>query len=447
MTFTFTRKTDNVDDVMAEDINELQSAIESLSQLSGGINLQGDHDASTKAYPADPSAGDLYVISVAGTIDGTTYAVGDLIVYDGDEWIKIALSLDINISGTLTYKGVWDASTEAYPEDPSIGDYYIINVAGTIEGTAYVVGDIITYDTGGNWAQTELGVEVVQDIDDLGDVDTTGVSDGDALVYDSAESEWVPGRPDLDDLNDVDTTGVSDGDALVYDSAESEWVAEAIVKPILSNVEVFTSSGTWTKPAGLHHVVVEVVGGGGGGGAAEGTTGQIASGGGGGGGGFSKKFIEADDLGSKETVTVGAGGAGGTAPSNNGTSGGTSSFGAHCSATGGNGGTGQAANAIVPRRGSPSGAGGAGSSGDINANGHGGVVGANLAIAASGVTSGGGGGSIYGDGGQQKTSGAGNNGAGYGAGGGGACQVNNATDYAGGNGTDGLVVVWEYVEG
>jgi len=413
MTFTFTRKTDNVDDVMAEDINELQSAIESLSQLSGGINLQGDHDASTEAYPADPSAGDLYVISVAGTISGTTYAVGDLIVYDGDEWIKIALSLDI--SGTLTYKGVWDASTEAYPEDPSIGDYYIINVAGMIEGTAYVVGDIITYDTDGNWAQTELGVEVVQDIDDLGDVDTTGVADGNALVYDSGTSKWIPeDRP----------------------------------KVYLSNVEIFTSSGTWTKPAGLHHVIVEVIGAGGGGGAAEGTSAQIASAGGGGGGGYSKKFIEADNLGSTETVTVGTGGAGGTTPSNNGSNGNSSSFGAHCTATGGTGGTGQAANAIVPRRGSPSGAGGAGSSGDINANGHGGVVGADFAIAASGVLSGGGGGSIYGDGGQQKVyAGAGNNGAGYGAGGGGACQVDNATDYAGGNGTDGLVVVWEYVEG
>jgi len=413
MTFTFDRKTDNVDDVMAADINELQAAIESLSQLSGGINLQGDHDASTEAYPASPYAGDLYIISVAGTISGTTYAVGDLIVYDGDEWIKIALSL--NISGTLTYKGVWDASTEAYPEDPSIGDYYIINVAGTIEGTAYVVGDIITYDTDGNWAQTELGVEVVQDIDDLGDVDTTGVADGNALVYNSGTSTWIPeDRP----------------------------------KIYLSNIEIYTANDTWTKPAGLHHVIVEILAAGGGGGGVTAESAKTAVAGGGGPGGYSKKFIGADNLGSTETVTVGAKGNKGAAGNNNGSSGGTSSFGSHCSATGGSGGTGQASFSTVPRRGGSCGASGVGSGGDINAAGGIGAVGANLAVnATSGLVSGGGGNSIYGAGGAQRTSeGAGKNGSGYGSGGGGACSADSTTNLAGGDGTAGLVIVWEYTE-
>lgn len=249
MTFEFNRKTDNVDDVMAEDINELQAAIETLSQLSGGINLQGDHDASTEVYPADPVAGDLYIISVAGTIDGTSYAVGDLIVYDGDEWIKIPLSLDI--SGTLTYKGVWDASTEAYPEDPDVGDYYIINVAGTIETVAYVVGDIITYDTDENWGKTELGVGVAENITDLGDVDTTGVSDGDALVYDSGESKWVPGT--TVEYPEGWTGSLSEGQT--YDSAHARVAPSTLV---INSANFYGGLSAVFTPGNAGYVLIKV---------------------------------------------------------------------------------------------------------------------------------------------------------------------------------------------
>ena len=191
MTYSFVRKTDSVDDVMAADVNELQVAIESLSQLSGGINLKGDWDASTAAYPVGPTVGDMYIIIVAGTIEGTAYAIGDLIVWDAVEWIKIPLAL--SITGALTFKGIWDASTEAYPADPDQGDYYVISVAGTISGTAYIVGDIILYN-GTDWEKTALGVDVVQNLNDLSDVDTTGVADGNALVYDLATTSWIPGE-------------------------------------------------------------------------------------------------------------------------------------------------------------------------------------------------------------------------------------------------------------
>lgn len=71
-------------------------------------------------------------------------------------------------------------------------------------------------------------------LDDLADVDTSGVTDGDVLTYDaSSPSGWraqapVTGVTTLDGLSDVDTTGVSDGDVLTYDSSSpSGWRAEA----------------------------------------------------------------------------------------------------------------------------------------------------------------------------------------------------------------------------
>lgn len=124
------------------------------------------------------------------------------------------------------------------------------------------------------------------------------------------------------------------GNAVVYCDPQAE--------DIISDAAYvgFSASGTWTKQAGLKFILVEIWGGGGGGATA-------VNGAGGAGGGFSQKKIAASALGATETVTIGAGGTSGGA-------GGTTSFGAHCSATGGGGSGGSV---------------GAGSGGDLNLNG------------------------------------------------------------------------------
>jgi len=127
---------------------------------------------------------------------------------------------------------------------------------------------------------------------------------------------------------------------------------------VSTSIQVFTSSGTWTKPVGITKVIVEVVGGGGGGGGTEASSNKAGSGGGG--GGYSRKIIDVSAVTSVE-VTVGAGGSGGAAGANDGSTGGTSSFGAYCSATGGTGGI-RAQSGVAPAAGN----GGLGSNGDIN---------------------------------------------------------------------------------
>jgi hypothetical protein len=100
--------------------------------------------------------------------------------------------------------------------------------------------------------------------------------------------------------------------------------------PVSGNA-TFTSSGTWTAPAGVTSVTVSMIGGGGGGG------GQDLGGGGGGGGGGGQRYSTSSTVvpGTTYTVTVGTGGAWNVA---GGAAGGTSIFNG-INATGGDGGT------------------------------------------------------------------------------------------------------------
>jgi len=139
-----------------------------------------------------------------------------------------------------------------------------------------------------------------------------------------------------------------------------------------TNMQVFTSSGTWTNPGTVTRVKVTVIGGGGGGGVSSNPFNWV-SGGAGGGTAIETLTIPTAPV----SITVGGGGAAMVFPkpsaANFAASGGTSSFGAFCSATGGAGGLGGGAVNPVPSPSQPSyyyqADGGVGTGATINING------------------------------------------------------------------------------
>jgi len=238
-------------------------------------------------------------------------------------------------------------------------------------------------------------------------------------------------------------------------------------------VQSFTSSTTWTAPAGVTSVNYLVVAGGGGGGSA--ATG-ISMGGGGGAGGLLQGQLTVIP-GNTYTVTVGAGGASTTNGSN-------SVFGS-ITATGGGAGAGGISSAVDAQNGGSGGGGrpynalqkgsgisgqgfDGGSAGNVDIAGGGGgsssvggsvpsgtVAGSGgsgtvVNITGSNVTyAGGGGGGAYsgqtagtggsGGGGNGGSNADGSNATGYGSGGGGAGQYGNT--HVGGSGSNGIVII------
>lgn len=139
-----------------------------------------------------------------------------------------------------------------------------------------------------------------------------------------------------------------DGGTVEYDYKPAPSVTHTEAAVPADAVRVYSSSDTWTKPAGLREIIVVAVGAGGGGGSGRrGAAGQSRSGGGGGGGGaIVWRRIGANELPGTVAVTIGAGGLGGpsvtTANTNGspGSIGGDSSFGDMAIAKGGGAGGG-----------------------------------------------------------------------------------------------------------
>lgn len=211
------------------------------------------------------------------------------------------------------------------------------------------------------------------------------------------------------------------------------------IKPPTVQVLTNTASSTYTTPAGCTAIIVELVGGGGGGGACAGSATQAAMGSGGGAGGYTRKLIASPSA--TYTYQVGAKGTGGAAGANNGNGGSTSTFGTITALGGGAGVAGSLGTTFgLTQGGAPA---AAGANGDVMCGGS--VGGHGFRLSATGGISGPGGtGPFGGSANLQDADAAGDPGRGAGSGGGGAHVSSVNTARAGGDGSDGVIIVTEF---
>lgn len=152
---------------------------------------------------------------------------------------------------------------------------------------------------------------------------------------------------------------------LIFDLAGDSFDLKAT-----TGIQIFTSSGSFTKPAGLKRIKVTAVAGGGGGGSSNAAS---TRGGGGAAGGVSISFLAASVLSASETVTIGAGGAGIAVAGGAGSAGGATSLGSLVTTNGGVPGSSASGGiGVLPGTGTFSAGGGDGTDGALNVGGNGG---------------------------------------------------------------------------
>jgi len=232
---TSAEATAGTNDVTAMTPAKVKSDVD--ASLVGGVTYQGTLHASAPADLSNATKGDLYIISVAGTYAGKTWAVGDHLLINAD------------MGGTLD-------SSKIDKVDNTDAVTSVAGRTGAITLSTADVSGLATVASTGAYSDLSgtptLGTAAAEDV---------GTSAGNVVQLDgSAKLPAVDGSQltnlpaptiDLNDLTDVTfTAGAAiDNYVLTFNNSTGLWGAEAIPSAPKSFYSFGTINVTYTAPA------------------------------------------------------------------------------------------------------------------------------------------------------------------------------------------------------
>jgi hypothetical protein len=206
--------------------------------LSTDDLAEGSNEYYTDAkVDARISAASIDDLSDAATSGAET---GDALVFDGEDWVPNAstyqkLSEKNSANGYAGLDGAGKLNASAIPALAITDTFVVANQSGRLALSAQT-GDVAVQtdenktfilegadpSNNADWVQILTPEPFIPtQIDDLSDVSAAEPSSGNFLKF--TGQSWNPSTPSLNDLNDVSTSGVQDGQALVYNSSAQSW--------------------------------------------------------------------------------------------------------------------------------------------------------------------------------------------------------------------------------
>jgi hypothetical protein len=157
--------------------------------------------------------------------DTSKFKIGDGVT----EWndLPYFVNADDIESGLLDTDEVSEGTINLYFTDARAQAAVATDISNAIDA---IDTDDIEEGTTNLYFTNQRAIDAVVDnieLDDLSDVNVSEANDGDALVYDTATTSWLPGSVAIDalgDINDVEVEGVEDGQALIYNTSSNSWI-------------------------------------------------------------------------------------------------------------------------------------------------------------------------------------------------------------------------------
>lgn len=214
------------------------STSESNAATSASNAATSETNAATSASSASDSA--ALAADYANADENVEVVPGE---YSAKHW---ALQAQTETTGVMTYKGDWDASTNAFPAavaPDDVGDTYLVATAGTVDGTSYSQGGQVVYNGGdpdlsSGWDYFEPGgasagvtsvnsrtgdVVLAKTDVNLGNVDNT--SDLDKPVSNDTQTA-LDGKAALSHTHapsDLTQAAATDGQVMTWDGTGGQW--------------------------------------------------------------------------------------------------------------------------------------------------------------------------------------------------------------------------------